>query len=104
MMNMQKRKVSMFRLLTARGGRECQRKQRFLFQLVRFCGTGGRAGAGGTFDGAKAEAAFLNELCQTRHDVEKRTHVAGLLLNPDDLSGVRVGVQSGGNFRSRKRV
>src|SRR5258708_1787410 len=91
-------------VLGPRSGGERQRKQRFLFEFVGFGGAGGGTGAGRTLDRTEIHATFLRDLRQAGHDVEKRTHVAGLFLNPDDFAGIRMGRKGGGDFRARERI
>src|SRR5260221_1894177 len=71
---------------------------------MRLGGAGCRAGAGGTLDRPKVEPPGFCEAFKSRQNVTCGAHVAGFFLNPDNLAGVRMLIDGGGNFRSRERV
>ena len=55
------------------------------FERVSLCRAGGGAGRGSAFD--RQQRAIACETLEQRLNIEERSHVGGLLLNPDDLGG-----------------
>src|SRR6266850_7581045 len=90
-------------LVTARGG-ESQSEKRLLFQLVRFGGARGGAGAAGALHRTDAQPAGLCEAFQPRHYVEMRAHVGRFFLDPDDFAGIGMLGNGGSDFRARQRI
>src|SRR5580698_4693414 len=88
----------------AAGGRESQCQERFLLEFVRFGRASRRAGARRALHRAHLKTLGLGQTFEPRQYVEKRSHVRGLFLDPDDFPGLGMLGQSGRNFRPRQRI
>src|SRR5260370_27305261 len=64
------------------------------------CGTG----AGGALDRTEVKPPGFRESFESRQNITRSAHVAGLFLNPDNLARVWMLLNGGGNFRARQRV
>src|SRR6266852_4463547 len=71
---------------------------------MRLGGASCRAGAGGTLDPANAEPPGFREAFEPGQDVSHRAHVAGLFLDPDNLTGAGMLRDGSSYFCARQRV
>src|SRR5271170_2884207 len=82
--------------------RKGQGQQRFLFYFVGLGTAGGGAGAGAAL--YREHMTIASDALETREHVEKRSHVGGLFLHPDNVARVAVTCELGGEFFFWKRV
>jgi hypothetical protein len=69
---------------------------------VRFGTAGGRASAGTAFD--REHVTIACDALEAGEHVEKRTHVRGLFLYPNDVAGAAVAGEFSGEFFFGKRI